>query len=30
MISINDKALNYAKKGGLSFVVKVIPINLEC
>lgn len=30
MITINDKALNYAKKSELSFVVKVIPINLEC
>lgn len=30
MITINDKALNYAKKNELSFVVKVIPINLEC
>ena len=30
LIIINDKALNYAKKNGFCFEVKVIPITLEC
>jgi hypothetical protein len=30
MITIQEKALNYVKKTGLSFVVKTITVNLTC
>lgn len=30
MIVIEDKALAYAKAKGLSFVVKAVPVNLDC
>jgi len=30
MITVKDKALNYAKKTGLSFLVKTIAVNLSC
>jgi hypothetical protein len=30
MITVKDKALNYAKKLGLSFVVRTVAVNLSC